>query len=222
MPTTEQIPAAPAIDDPELRAAYWDALALNDAGWQLRRLRYVPFTDTGIIDAHTPTHRAITITTRTTLRHLPAHLPGTGNALRLAGQVAALGKSGDRVDDLAWLITGSLPPARTIPPRRDPIPDPALTRQPSQLRIAFWLLATLVCDYSWHISHLGEDLAGGGFIADIPHDVTAVYPASAPIDGTAAAALARLIPALPGEGLQYLRHASTAALARAQAHAGRS
>jgi hypothetical protein len=222
MPTTEHIPAAPVIGDPELRTAYWDALALNDAGWLLRRLRYVPFTDTGIIDAHTYTHRAITITSRTPLRHLPAHLPGTGTALRLAGRVAALGKSGDRVADLAWLITGSLPTARTIVPRHDPIPDPALTRQPNQLRFAFWLLGTLVCDYSWRISHLGEDLAGGGFIADIPHDVTAVYPASVPIDGTVATALARLIPALKGEELQYLRHTSTAALASAQAHIGRS
>ena len=59
--------AAEDINDPELRAAYWDALALIDSGWQLRRLRYIPATNAGVIVAHTPTGRPVTIPPAPTL-----------------------------------------------------------------------------------------------------------------------------------------------------------
>lgn len=200
------LPAAEDINDPELRAAYWDALALIDSGWQLRRLRYIPATNAGVIVAHTPTGRPVTITSTDADHTNGSQLPNIHIAVRRARAAATLGSTGDRLGELAWLITAAGATPRPMRPRRDHIPDPALTRQPANLRAAFWLLTTLVSDYHWRISDLGEPAAGGGFTADIPGDVTAIYPATMPADGTAAADLARLIPSLDPASLRYLRH----------------
>ncbi|GAT07691.1 hypothetical protein H7I77_09925 [Mycolicibacterium novocastrense] len=193
----------------EIRAAYWDALALIDSGWQLRKLRFIALTGAGAIDVHTPTHRGLTITSAD--RHLHLELPNAHIAIRLAAAVGALGrKGGDCLSDLAWLLSDQVGSPRPRPPRRDPIPDPTLLRQPSaNLRTAFWLLVTLVCDYQWRISDLGETVADGGFIAEIPADATVIYPGTCQPDGTTAAALARLIPTLDHASLAYLRHANT-------------
>lgn len=45
----------------------------------------------------------------------------------------------------------------------------------TRARTAAWLLARLVGKYGWEIQHLGEDIAGGGFIANIPGDVQAIF-----------------------------------------------
>jgi hypothetical protein len=213
------VPDIASDTDPEIRAAYWDALALIDAGWQLRKLRYIALTGAGALDVHTPTHRALTITSTNKLPHL--ELPGAHIAARLAETVGTLGRQGgDRLGDLTWLLSDSVRSPRPTPPRRDHIPDPALSRQPANLRTAFWLLVTLVCDYEWQVSHLGDAVADGGFIADIPADVTAIYPATSSPDGSAGTALARLIPTLDHASLHYLRRANDnpATLAHARTH----
>lgn len=208
---THRAPTVPYIapdTDPQIRAAYWDALALIDAGWQLRKLRFVTLTGAGAIDVHTPTHRGLTITS--TDGDLTLELPSAHIAVRLAASVGALGRlGGDRLGDLTWLLSEHVGAPRPTPPRRDAIPDPTLLRQPgTNLRTAFWLLVTLVCDYQWQVTDLGEAIAGGGFVADIPADAAVIYPASCQPDGTVAAALARLIPTLDHASLQYLRRAN--------------
>lgn len=232
LPTTDHL-------DPAVRRACWDALVLLDAGWQLRKLRFISSTGASALDVHTPTHRGLTITSTDPSHpyalphpgedgtHSPA-LPfaSTPHAVRLANAVAALGqRGGDLLGDLSWALTDHMKTATHSPQSRPTrIPDPVLTRQrrhqPPNFRTAFWLLSTLVCDYKWQISHLGDDLAAGGFLADIPNDVIAVFPASMAADGTEAATLARLIPHLDRFSLDYLRrtHPVTLAHARAQAN----
>lgn len=220
--TIPHAPTLPGIttsgNDPDMRAAYWDAVALLDAGWQLRKLRFIAATNAGAVDVCTPTHRSLTITS--TDRRLHVNLPNTHLALRLARTVAILGRRDvDSLSDLAWQLSSRAPAGSKalVSFGHTVIPDPRLNRQPVNLRTAFWLLAVLACDYQWRISGLGEDVAGGGFVADIPGDVTAIYPAAMPLDGTAAAALARLLPSLDQSSLQYLRRLSPVQLTKAHA-----
>jgi hypothetical protein len=49
------------------------------------------------------------------------------------------------------------------------------------------------CHYGWKLSEIGRPTAGGGFIADIPEETVAIYPASMPDDRSVASALARLL-----------------------------
>lgn len=200
-------PAAPDHADPTIRRAYWDAVTLLDAGWQLCRLRFDTFTRTAVLDLHTPTHRAIKVTGTEPLSAIP--FPDAFRVIRLAEAVTSLDRhGGDLLGDLQWLLAGHIPTTRRIPqPRRDHVPDPALNAQPVALRTAFWLLATLVAEYGWQISDLGEEVAGGGFIAEIPDDdMTAVFPSAITGDDTTAAAqLARLIPRLDHSCRSYLR-----------------
>lgn len=205
--TTFRAPAvsAPEHADPTIRRAYWDALTLIDAGWQLRKLRFDSFTRTAVLDLHTPTHRAMTVTGA----EPPSAIPFRHACcvIRLAEAVTNLGqRGGDLLGDLQWLLASHLHTRRIPQPRRDHVPDPSLTAQPVALRTAFWLLATLVAGYGWQITDIGDEVAGGGFIAEIPDDLTAVFPSTTACnDTTAAAQLARLIPRLDRRSLHYLR-----------------
>ncbi|MGD9622277.1 MAG: hypothetical protein AB7G47_19810 [Mycolicibacterium sp.] len=201
------------ITDPLLRVAHWNALAVIDSGWQLRKLRYSHSTGVAALDVHTPTHRGLTITSANPI--VPTCCTNTPLVVRLAQQVATLGqRGGDLLGDLTWLLSEHTTAPRYPALRRDSIPDKTLLRQPLALRHAFWLLTTVVGEHGWRIHHLGEDIAGGGFVADIPNDVLAVFPASMPPDGTAAAHLARMLPTLAPSALNYLRHINTTALTR--------
>lgn len=207
--TTFHTPVVPEPDhaDPTVRRAYWDALMLLDAGWQLRKLRFDSFARTAVLDLHTPTHRAMRVTGTEPAAAIPFR--EACRVIRLARAVTTLGqRGGDLLGDLQWLLASHIQaPGRIPQPRRDHVPDPALTTQPAPLRTAFWLLATLVADYKWQVTEIGEDIAGGGFIAEIPDDLTAVFPSTtAGDDTTTAAQLARLIPRLDRRSLNYLRH----------------
>ncbi|MDZ4269526.1 MAG: hypothetical protein U1D00_28245, partial [Mycobacterium sp.] len=86
-------------------------------------------------------------------------------------------------------------------------------QQPTtRARTAAWLLARLVGKYGWDIQHLGEDIAGGGFIASIPGDVQAIFPATMAYDGTAAAALARMLPQVRAAEVRLLTRVNYQAL----------
>ncbi|MCT7373008.1 hypothetical protein [Mycolicibacterium llatzerense] len=220
--TTYRTPVVPGVDhvDPTIRRAYWDAVTLLDAGWQLRKLRFDSFARTAAIDLHTPTHRAVTIHSTGIAPALP--FAETARAFRLACAVASLGqRGGDDLGDLQWQLTEHIRSTSLNPlARRDRIPDPNLIanrdHQPVNFRTAFWQLATLVADYGWHVSNIGDEIAGGGFIADIPNDLTAVFPASMADDGTTAAQLAQRIQKLDRRSLDYLRRATPTTLAAAR------
>ena len=99
---------------------------------------------------------------------------------------------------------------------------PAGQQPMTRARTAAWLLARLVGKYGWEIQHLGEDIAGGGFIANIPGDVQAIFPAFMEYDGTAAAALARMLPQVPAREVRVLARLDYRALwAAGQAGSGR-
>lgn len=204
-------------EDLRVRAAYWDAVTLLDAGWMLRFLRYIPTTGAGIVIAHTPTHRGVSISS--TDRRQPFVQEYASVVQRLAESVAELGAGpGDRLSDLTWLLQGlNAGRSRCTPAvRRDQIPDPRLQVQPPNLRAAYWMLGVLICDYHWQITDIGDPIAGGGFIADIPDDLTAIYPGGIPADGTAATTLARLIPLLDQGSLHYLRQVNGSDLAHSR------
>jgi hypothetical protein len=208
MPTFRTPPRAAAPDhaDPTICRAYWDAVTLLDAGWQLCRLRFDSFTRAAVLDLHTPTHRALKVTGTEPMSAIPFR--EAFRVIRLAEAVTSLGRrGGDLLGDLQWLLASHLQTQRLPQPRRDHVPDPTLSAQPVALRTAFWLLATLVAGYGWQVTNLGEEVAGGGFIADIPDDdVTAVFPSAITVDDTTTAAqLARLIPRLNHSCVAYLR-----------------
>lgn len=216
-------PTVPGVTqvDPIVRRAYWDALTLLDHGWQLRKVRFQIGTGLGALDVHTPSHRAVTILSANPTIALP--FPGADRAHRLAHDVATLGHRGDdSLTDLQWALSDQIKSTSLTPqPRRDMVPDPTLSKnrahQSINLRTGFWMLATLVVDYGWHVSNIGDEVAGGGFIADIPSDTTAVFPASMALDATTAAQLARLIPKLKSDEREYLRRLTAADLAAALA-----
>jgi len=220
IPHSPTLPEIAGGDDPTLRVAYWDAIALLDAGWQLRKMRFVAATGAGAVDLCTPTHRGVTVeSTDRARRHL--NLPNSHLAVRLAQAVAILGARGDdSLADLSWQLSAHSPgPKPLVNFGHAHIPDPELSRQPVNLRTAYWLLTVLVCDYQWRLHSLGEEYVGGGFIADIPRDLTVIYPASTTPDGTAAAALARLLPSLDPSSLHYLRLLDPVMLAKTRATA---
>lgn len=223
IPTPPSLPNLTGDSDPVVCAAYRDACTLIDAGWQLQKLRFVAATGIGVVQACTPTHRGVTVTSADRgRRHLT--LPNSHYTVRLARSVAILGARGDdSLTDLTWQLSDQLANIKTRPTfGHAHIPDPGLHHQPVSLRRAYWLLVVLVCDYRWRLHCLGEDVAGGGFIAEIPDDLTTIYPAGAAPDGTPATALARLLPQLDAPALHYLRRFSPMRLERSRAIAIRS
>jgi hypothetical protein len=70
---------------------------------------------------------------------------------------------------------------------------PAHLQPAPQIKAAYWFAATLTDDHGWKLCEIGSDIAAGGFIADIPGETMAIYPASMADDHTTAAALARLL-----------------------------
>lgn len=209
----EDQPPAEVID------AYWTAVDLAAYGWHPKRLEFDANTATAFVTVHTPTRRTVTVSWDLRgNRKARQQVPGQGAAHRLIGlarAVASLGQSDaesgdDWLTQLCWLVqlhVGS--PHRHHGNWRcsDPLPTLGSNEQPmSRGRSAAWLMARLVAKYGWTVRHLGEDIAGGGFIADIPGDVCAIFPATMDYDGTAAAALARLIPTLQAPDIELLAH----------------
>jgi hypothetical protein len=84
--------------------------------------------------------------------------------------------------------------AATQDRRTQDIPGlPAHLQPTQQIKAAYWFAATLTDDYGWKLFEIGSDTAAGGFIADIPGETMAIYPASMADDHTTASALARLL-----------------------------
>jgi hypothetical protein len=140
---------------------------------------------------------------------LPAD-PCARIVVRLVATVALLGQRDDHaLERLAWYLTAHSGQRRsrlvTCLLGQIGIPDPALREQPRTLRMAFWLLSALVCESGWLVTDLGSDVAGRGFVADIPGEITAIFPANMARDGSYGAELACLIGGLSPTALDYLR-----------------
>lgn len=215
----EQRPPADLVD------AYWAAVDLAAHGWHPKRLEFDAHTATAFVTVHTPTRRTATVSWdlrghRRARQQVPRQAVA-GRLLYLARAVANLGQSdaesGDEwLTQLCWLIqlhVGAPHRHHRNWRHSDPLPTLGANDQPmARGRTAAWLMARLVAKYGWSVHHLGEDVAGGGFIADIPGDVSAIFPATMEYDGTAAAALARLLPTLQAPDLALLKHLDYRAL----------
>ena len=191
---------------PAIRDAYRTLESLHKSGWRLHALDYDTDTSTATVTAESPNHRMVTVDwNRGTGQINRRQVNGVAAVflVKAAHDVAYLGHAdhtGPRrgqLDQLRWLAQG-LGARRPAPRRRTALlPCLPTERQPSTMcRAAAWLMARLIGDYGWRITAIGEDIAGYGFIAELPGDVAAVYPAGMDDDGTPAAALARLLPLL--------------------------
>lgn len=226
--------AAPALSpdcggggdhDSELARVCWAGMQLIDAGWRPARLMYCPESATAVLSAETPGGRVIVCRSSAASGDNSAGLRCGGDivAMRLADAVARLAHRHPLdVEYLSWYWTAHTPrrPQGRIADHIDHIPDPSLSAQPPALRRCYWLLSTLVCQMNWRITDFGSPVAGGGFVADIPDEVVAIFPAGMKRDGTVGAELAWSVRGLRGFGFDYLNRQNRFTLDRARASIG--
>lgn len=174
-----------------LNDAYWYAMQLINVGWLIRRIGTAE--EGGFFEAETPRRRVVSVDERSVSYTDPA----TQFAKSIAG-LAAAGAAEDRdyLGELVRLLAQHAPLRRPasltwcawhipgVPDSIQPIP---------KVRAAYWFAVTLTDDYGWDLADIGMPTAGRGFVADIPGETIAIYPASMPDDGTVASALARLL-----------------------------
>jgi hypothetical protein len=187
----------PAAASAAVREAYWYASHLINVGWLIRRIGTTE--EGGFFVAETPRRRVVSVDERARLHSDPAaRFVKSITALAAAG--AAEGR--DYLCDLARLLREHAPLRRpaTLTWRTWHIPRVPTRLQPiPKVRAAYWFAVTLTDDYGWQLSEIGMPTAGGGFIADIPGETVAIYPASMPDDRTVASALARLLAGMSAE-----------------------
>jgi hypothetical protein len=183
---------------------------LHGSGWRIHTVDYVAEAGEAIITAENPTRRLVTVTWNRSTGQISrqqvngsavVYMVKAAHDVAYLGHRDATGPDRNHLDQLRGMLEnlGAPPRAeRHLWWRTDPLPCLPPDRQPaSRCRAAAWLLARLIGDYGWHITELGEPTVGGGFLADIPGDVLAVFPAGIDDDDhTAAAALTRLLPQL--------------------------
>jgi hypothetical protein len=171
--------------------AYWYASRLINVGWTIRRIGTTE--QGGFFVAETPRQQVVVVDERA--------VPRNSLAAQFATSLSALASASDAegrdyLCDLVQLILNNVRLRRPMTLLRCTcdIPDlPAHLQPNTEIRAAYWFAVTLTDDYGWKLFEIGKDTAAGGFIADIPGEALAVYPASMPDDRTAASALARLV-----------------------------
>jgi hypothetical protein len=181
----------PDLASTAVRDAYWYASRLINVGWTIRRIGST--ARGGFFVAETPRRRVVSVDEHAGAQNDPA----AQFAKSITTLVAAGTAEGrDYLPDLVRLIGDNAPvrqPA-TLTWRTWDVPGLPEHLQPiPKIRAAYWFAVTLTDDYGWKLFEVGRDTAGGGFIADIPAETMAVYPASMSDDGTVASALARLL-----------------------------
>lgn len=173
------------------------ALALTGHGWRIHEIGVAPTLDApGWFNGVTPA--GVTTTVFELNRpHDPAE--------RFAASIGRIARDPQPFSALADLqaelrARGVLVLPQAAKARFDPIPGLGLIEQPRPVVVAaYWHALPLVL-HKWQLSHLGEDIAQGGYIAETPGGDTRIIPAATPDDGTPATALARLIADMnPGE-----------------------
>lgn len=174
-----------------VRDAYWYASRLINVGWAIRHIGTTE--QGGFFVAETPRRRLVSVDERAGTRSDPA-AQFARSITTLAAVGAAEGR--DYLRDLVRLLSNNASVRRpvTLTWRTWDIPGLPDHLQPiPKIRAAYWFAVTLTDDYGWNLFEIGRDTAGGGFIADIPGEAMAVYPASMSDDRTVASALARLL-----------------------------
>lgn len=198
------IPGMPAehhLPDDAAAAAYRVALDLAEKAWSLKKFDYDPDTDTATVAAFSPGGRAVTVH-KSVSQPRPDHPTIERGLAELARAVARLGHQ-DRscgaevlLTELRWVVQAGIkrPIRQQIRCRTNKLPTLPDAEQPrAQVRIAARTIAHLVVNKRWHITALGQDIAAGGFIAEIPGEGLYIYPAGGNGDGTPGGALAQMM-----------------------------
>lgn len=212
----EQIPGLGEAQLPtEVIDAHWTAVDQVACGWNPKVLEFDPHTATALVAATTPTRHKVTVSWDLRDNDAPRQ-QWTGQASpnrrldELVRAVASLrqedaGTGDERLTQLCWQVQWHLGSAHRHQRNwrsNGQLPTvPAADQPMTQEGAAGWLIARLVANYLWRVRHLGEDIAGDGFIANIPADVLAIFPATMQYDGTAAAGLARMLPTVQTQDL---------------------
>jgi hypothetical protein len=177
--------------NPWVRDAYWCASRLINVGWTIRRVGSTE--QGGFFEAETPRRRVVSVD--------ECVGPSSDPAAQFAKSITTLAAAGaaegrDYLCDLVRLLSDNELVRRpaTLTWRTWDIPGlPGHLQPVPKIRAAYWFAVTLTDDYGWRLFEIGRDTAAGGFIADIPGETMAIYPASVVDDRTVASALARLL-----------------------------
>jgi hypothetical protein len=173
-----------------VRDAFGCATRLINEGWTIRRIGTTE--QGGFFEAETPRLRVVSIDESAGTSGMAAQFAKSITTLAAAGSA----KGRDYLCDLVQLLrdTALMRRPATLTWRTGDIPGLPTHVQPSpKIRAAYWFAVMLTDDYGWKLFEVGRDTAAGGFIADIPGETMAIYPASMSDDRTAASALARLL-----------------------------
>jgi len=115
----------------------------------------------------------------------------------------------DDTTDMVALLRGSQLLKHPRSAARNSAHIPGMISQPPRpVRVAYWWANALQAQ-GWRLRALGDQLAGGGFIAEIgvvgDESVWVVFPRDMPDDGTEASALANYLQRLTYDQRNYLR-----------------
>jgi hypothetical protein len=192
----------PEAANPWVRDAYWCASRLINVGWTIRR---VGSTERGgFFEAETPRRRVVSVDECAGRSSDPA-AQFAKSITTLAAAGAAEGR--DYLCDLVRLLSDNELVRRpaTLTWRTWDIPGlPGHLQPVPKIRAAYWFAVTLIDDYGWKLFEIGRDTAAGGFIADIPGETIAIYPASMVDDRTVASALARLLGSMSAQDAEIV------------------
>lgn len=181
--------------DPAVRPIYWWARQLADHGAVLRVMSYSPQNSEAAVAVQLPSYQVVEIRRGSTDELLdPVDLPHV-----LAEAIWRLGVTGwgKEIADLVSRLRGAglLIPRRSVPRCADHIPG-FVHQPPRRVRVLYWWAQTLR-NYGWVLHEVGQPVAAGGFVAQIPGEqgesALVVYPHGMDDDGTAASALANAL-----------------------------
>lgn len=191
-PQLADIPGVRRQPSDAIRRAYWYGLRLHNYGWLVHSLECTcqGVTSAAEVVLETPSHRVITCRSdsRTNIaRELP-------DMFALAVRLVAIDAGTRGIRRLRTRLRSLLTE------HRRPVLQSAWLHV-SPLQLARQAAYELIDHHHWTLSGFGSALAQGGFIADIPEDTVAVYPAGMAPDGTPAGALAHALGCIAADEL---------------------
>ncbi|TKV35300.1 hypothetical protein [Mycobacteroides abscessus] len=182
-PQFTDIPGVRRQPSDAIRKAYWYGLRLHNYGWLVHSLECTSkgATSTAEVVLETPSHRVI-ICRSDGRTNIAQELP---DMFALAVRLVAIDAGTRGIRTLRTQLRSLLTEHRR--------PGHPSWLHVSPLQLARQAAYELIDQHHWTLSGFGSALAQGGFIADIPGDTVAVYPAGMAPDGTPAGALAHAL-----------------------------
>lgn len=175
-----------------IRPLYWWARELRRRGDTLVDLRFDTFTKAATVTVRLASYQVVTVVRRhdnkAALPHdLPTLIAEGVWRLGSLGWTAELAAVAELLGRLGLIIAA-------VPAKRCTRPVPGWVTQPDRaIRTAYWWAVALK-HHGWKLYACGNDVAAGGFIAEIPNTAggmdLVIYPGGMPDDGTEASALA--------------------------------